>query len=149
MSPEVDAALRTIMVSLLVEIAPDLKSEYRQASAGVLAIAALFMAEEFDRAAAVRAWENGEMRRLLGLGSTLVGDPGLRDRLAAAANGGDTDLRVSALNAANAALRNLLIELQATLEQADGPLRAPARDARRRIVAFLGESARRRSLRLG
>lgn len=146
MTPDVDAALRTIMVSLMTEIAPDLKSDYRQASTNVLAVAMLFMADEYDRGAEVRAWENAEMRRLFGLCDVVVEDPDLKRRLAEAARGSDPSLRIAALNTTNAALKTLLIDLQTALEDHTGPA---AQDARRRIWGFLRESADRRALRMG
>lgn len=145
MTPDVDAALRTIMISLMTEIAPDVKSSYRQASTNILAIAAMFMADEYDRAADVRVHENAEMRRLFELCSALVADVTLRTKLEAESRAQDESLRITALNEANTRLKKLLIELQVALEASE---QLVARDARKRIWAFLRESAERRALRL-
>lgn len=145
MIPDVDAALRTIMISLMTEIAPDVKSAYRQASTNILAIAAMFMADEYDRAAEVRVRENVEMRRLFALCSALVEDATLRSNLENEAQSEDESLRITALNDSNARLKKLLIELQVALEGSD---QVVSRDARKRIWTFLRESAERRALRL-
>lgn len=146
MTPDVDTALRALAATLMTEIAPDLKTDYRQSSTNVLAVTAMFMADEYDRAAEVRTWENDEMRRLFDVCAPLVEDAALREQFAAEAQSKDDSLRISALNEANARLKRRLIELQAALEESDSVV---ARDARRRIWAFLRESADRRALRIG
>lgn len=145
MAPDVDAALRTIMMTLLTEIGPQIGGDYPKASVQMIAVASLFMADEYDRAAELRVWENDAMRRLLRDHADKVVDRDLQQRLRDAAQGQDESLRISALRAGNAELKRRLIELQAALEEISG---AAARDALRDIVAFLREAAGRRTLKL-
>lgn len=145
MSPDVDAALRTIMMTLVTEIGPQVSGDYPKASVNMLAAAALFMAEEYDRAADVRAWENASMRQLFAAQAATVVDADLSERLRAASLSRDESLRVSALRATNVELKRLLIELQATLEATPG---AAARAAQGEILAFLRAGAERKALRL-
>lgn len=143
MSPDVDAALRTIMMTLVTEIGPQVSGDYPKASVNMLAAASLFMAEEYDRAVEVRVWENATMRRLFVSHASAIVDSDLAERLGRAGAGLDESLRVSALRTSNAELKRLLIELQATLEVTPGDA---SRRAQAEIVAFLRASAERKAL---
>ncbi len=145
MAPDVDAALRTIMMTLLTDIGPQISGDYPKASVQMIAVAALFMADEYDRAAELRVWENEAMRRLLRDHADKVVDREMQQRLRDAGQGQDESLRVSALRVGNAELKRRLIELQAALEETPG---AAARAALRDIVAFLRQAADRRNLKL-
>jgi hypothetical protein len=74
-----------------------------------------------------------------------VGDAGLRVRLAEAADGTEAGFRVSELEAANARLRGLLIELHAHVESLDSP---EARRIESAIWRELQASTERRRLAL-
>ena len=73
------------------------------------------------RGASRRVEENRTLRALFARAGTVVEDAALRGRLADATSGEDTDLTLSALEAGNAALRALLIELHAHVESLDSP----------------------------
>ena len=64
MIPEPDSALHTIMGTLMMEVAPNMGDDYRRANVNLLGAAAALIAAEFDRAAAVRVWENNAMRAI-------------------------------------------------------------------------------------
>ena len=113
MKPDVPVALQKLSLSLLLEIGPAIAVDYLQRGAGVAAMMLQMAAEEFDRAAARRAEENAALRALFRDAAAAVGDAALGARLRAAAEGTDADLRVTALERANQALRGLLVELHA------------------------------------
>ena len=143
MKPDVPVALQKLGGLLLLEVAPAVGVEYLQRNTGLAAIMLQVVAEEFERAAARRVEENAALRALFRDAAPVVADAALRGRLEQAAAGTDTDLRVSALEAANAALRGLLVALHAHVE----PLAAP--DARRvddAIWAELRRSTERRAI---
>jgi hypothetical protein len=71
---------------------------------------------EAERAAAAAIAENADIRRLFA--GALAYDGALGARLAQAAGETDADLALPALDAANAALRRLLIELHEAVETA-------------------------------
>lgn len=116
MKPEVDFVLRVMMAKLATEVAPAVADSYLRSNVEVMAGIVAAAAEEYDRAADVRAEENRAMRRIFLQASSSVSDSDLRARLAAAAAERDPSLRVSDLNAANDRLRALLIELHALVE---------------------------------
>ena len=115
---------------LLMEIAPNIAPGYGQGSASTVAIVMILAAQEYGRAADVRAWENARLREILARG-------GVAGRRRA------SGLAIAALNAENAALTRALIALQ---EKAEGPGGDKALE--REIAAFLKESAARRRLHL-
>ncbi|HTK80222.1 MAG TPA: hypothetical protein VL286_07250 [Rhizomicrobium sp.] len=144
MKPDVDQILNQSAGQLLGTIAPLLPTGYAQGTTSLLAFMMLMSAQEYERAADIRAIENAEIRALFAeLGS--LADSGLRARLSEAAATKDNSLRISTLNAANDELRRLLIVLQAHLEERPG---AGARDAERRIWQVLKATAQRRLVRL-
>jgi len=144
--PEPNHALQIIMGTLMTEVAPNMRDEYRQANVNLLAFVSMLIAVEFDRAAEVRFSENREMRELFGRAAEVVEDSNLRERLTAAAGGSDPDLHVTRLTAANNDLQRLLVELHATVEEQTGP---GAEEIRREVWAFLRRSAERRALQIG
>jgi hypothetical protein len=145
MKPEVDQILGLSAGQLLAGIAPLLPAGYEQGTASLIAFMMMLSAQEYDRAADIRAVENTELRALFGELVPLIVDEHLKSELAQAAASNDASLNVSALNAANYALRRLLIALQTHVEQLPG---AKARAAERRIWDVLRASAERRLVRL-
>ena len=145
MKPDVPVALQKLSLSLLLEIGPAITVDYLQRGAGVAAMMLQMAAEEFDRAAARRAEENAALRALFRDAAAAVGDAALGARLRAAAEGTDADLRVTALERANQALRGLLVELHARLETLSSP---EARRLEAAIWAELRRSTERRALPL-
>jgi hypothetical protein len=143
--PDVPVALQKLAGSLLLEVAPAVGVDYLQRNTGLTAIMLQVVAEEFERAAARRVEENAALRALFRDAAPVASDAALRARLAAAASGADGDLRVSALDASNAALRALLIELHVHVE---GLGSADARRVEEAIWAELRRSTERRAISL-
>ena len=145
MRPEVDQILMITAGQVATELMPNLSAQYMQGMAQLAALMAVLSAQEYDRAADVRASENREMRALFAELGPLVSDAALKAKLEEAAVKEDASLRVSALNDANYALRELLIALHEHVENANGD---SARAAERRIWTLLKAFADRRRLYL-
>jgi hypothetical protein len=143
--PDVPVALQKISLSLLLEVGPAVAVDYLQRGAGISAMMLQMAAEEFDRAASRRVEENAALRALFRDAAPAVADPALARRLGEAAEGADADLRVSALERANQALRGILVELHAHLETLDSP---EARRLEAALWAELRRSTERRALPL-
>jgi hypothetical protein len=119
--PDVDKLLEVSALALMARIGPALSAPYEQSSAITLGVMLLALREEFERAAARRVSENAELRRIFREAVPVVADAALAERIAAAAGGADDDFAVSALERSNAALRALLIELHAHVEELASP----------------------------
>lgn len=145
MKPEVGTVMQGFFGTLLGDIAPHLNAEYSMGNVGIMGMMMFMTAEEYDRAADIRAAENAEMRSLFSHAAALVADGALKAKLAAAASEKDGSLRVTALNVRNAALAGLLIELQAHVETSDASW-APNLEAR--IWDYLVAATERRKLPL-
>jgi hypothetical protein len=143
MKPDPGLVLERALQALLVEIAPSVTPPYRQATVTMQAMLLSVVREEMDRAAARRVEENGALRVLFAEALPAVREAGLRERLAAAAASADASLRVPDLDAANQALRALLIELHAHVEGLEGPA---ARAVEAAIWRELAASTERRKL---
>lgn len=110
MIPPVPAVLAEIAGIAVRNTLPDVHPADRASSLGLSAALLGMAAEVWDGMAARLVEENRAIRRLL----ARSGEVGLD--LAALAAGSDDDLRISALKAANDALRAGLIELHAAAE---------------------------------
>lgn len=143
MKPDVPVVLQKISLALLGQIGPEIRAEYAQRSALVATLLLQSAAEEWDRGAARRAEENAALRGIFRDALPAVEDEGLRERMAAAATEGDPDLHLSALDRANDALRALLIELHAHVEELES---GAARDVEAAIWRELCRSTERRAL---
>jgi hypothetical protein len=144
MKPEVPRTLQLLAQSLMLEIGPGLASDYARRNALLSALLLSSVAEEWDRAAERRAAENRALRELFGEAAARgVAEGPLRERLEAASRGAEAGLRVSALERANAALRALLVELHARVEELATPA---AREIEARIWEELRRSTERRRL---
>jgi len=143
MRPEVSEILTGVLGAVLTDIAPHLPEGYAQGSMSIIALLMIFASQEYDRAADVRVAENRSMRALYADVAGSVPDPDLRTRLKKASREADESLRVSALNASNAALKDLLIELHVLAEESDA---AWARAADEMIWALLAEFTAARHL---
>jgi hypothetical protein len=141
--PDVPVVLQKISQALLGQIGPEIRADYAQRSALIATLLLQSAAEEWERAAARRVEENGTLRGLFRDALPAVEDAGLRERLAASAAEGDPDLHLSALDRANDALRGLLIELQAHVEELEN---GAARDVEAAIWRELRRSTERRAL---
>lgn len=133
-------------MALMADVAPHVQPAYRQAGAMSAGVLLTCLREELDRVAERRIDENAALRALFRDGAGVVGDAALGERLAAAAAGEGSGYRISQLDADNAALRALLVELHAAVEGQEG---AAARDLEARIWRELAASTERRRLSLG
>ncbi len=138
MKPEAGDILGTAADQLLGQIAPNLNAHYLQGSLAVQALLMKFAAREYERGADIRFADNADMRALFSELAPNIGDAGLRTQLMAAAATQDTSLTITALNAANAELRRLLIALQIHMEDIGD------RSAQKRIWDALNVIAARR-----
>lgn len=145
MRPEVDQILMITAGQVTTELAPNLPTQFGQGVAQLAALMDLLAAQEYDRAAEIRAAENREMRALFSELGPLVTDASLKAKLEEAAAGKDISLRVSALNDANYPLRELMIALH---EHVEVQQTKEARAAETRIWTLLKTFAARRRLYL-
>jgi hypothetical protein len=143
LKPDVDLVLRRIAEALLGEIAPRVSEDYAQRNTTLAALLLQSAAEEWDRAAARRAEENGALRALFRDAVPVVDDAGLATLLREAASGRDESLRIADLEAGNHALRALLVELHAHVESLETPAARALEDA---IWTELRRSTERRAL---
>jgi hypothetical protein len=143
MKPEVNDILTGVLGTVLTDIAPHLPEGYPQGSMTMIALLNIFAAQEYDRAAEIRAHENDAMRALFAdvAGGVMV--PDLRARLERAAKDADDSLRISALNKTNSDLKELLIELHTLAEESDS---AWGRSTDELIWALLAEFTTARHL---
>lgn len=143
MKPDIPVVLQHSFGKLLLEVAPHITAEYAVGNTSVIGLMMFMSATEFERGAEVRAAENRTMRAIFDEAEGLVEDAGLQAKLAEAAKGQETSLLMSDLDASNDALKGLLIELQAVIEETDSP---QARALGARIWAFLSDAAEARKL---
>jgi hypothetical protein len=115
MKPSPELILNQAFAKIAMEMGPALPPGYGQGSATTTAVLLLMVAQEFNRAAAIRKAENDAMRLLFREAAATAGGP-LGDRLKAAGDGEDNDITVAALDKSNASLKTLLIELQTVAE---------------------------------
>jgi len=144
--PDVGRVLEVCAVSLMTDVAANTAPPYRQASVFATAILLTSIREEFDRSAARRIEENRALRALFADARESVADLALRARLDEASRAQETSFLVSDLDMANAALRQLLIEVHAHVETLDSPA---ARRTEAVIWRELSDSTQRRRLSLG
>ena len=142
MTPNTRAILTDLAQRMGGVYAPDLKSPYLAGSAGLTAAVLMMAAEESDRTAHRLVEENRAIRAILKDAATLPPPADLTERLRNLAAGEDSDLRISALQAANDALRDALTDLHAVVETQAGET-AAAFDAA--IWSELAASTRRRA----
>lgn len=145
MKPDVPNVLEILAGTLLFDVAPHVSPSYRQSSVAVSAMLLGMVREEWDRAAARRIEENAALRGLFRESLRAVANTDLRRRLEEAAGSRDSSNLVSALEQANDALRALLIELHAHVEQQAS---AEAREVEGAIWRELSASTERRRLAL-
>jgi hypothetical protein len=116
MTPTVRDVLQGCAVVMARPSAPEAGPEYAASRVGMVSMLAMLAAQEAERAAAAAIAENADIRAVLRQASAY--DAALGGRLAAAAAETDTDLSTPALDAANARLRRLLIEVHERVEAA-------------------------------
>lgn len=129
----------TLGAQLMPELTP-----FGQQTAGLSATLAVFLAQEFDRAASRLVDENIVVSAILADAATLPIDNALSERIAAALDQPPTtDYHISALQTRNDELRKLLVELHTAVESLPGD---DASGLNERIWDELRESTRRRHL---
>ena len=146
MKPDLSRFLGVAASHLMTRTAPALPAGYEQSSAAALGAMMIAFGEEAERAAARRIDENGALRTLFADAAAHVEDAQLAGRLEEAAAGREASFLVSDLQAANAELRALLIELHERAE-ALGTAKAQRIDAA--IWRELARSTERRKLLMG
>ena len=146
MKPDVGRFLDVAALHLMTRTGAALEPGYEQSSIGVLAVMLAEVKQEFERAAARRVEENAALRALFAEAAPVVADAALGARLEDAARGVDESLLVSDLETSNAALRGLLIELHARVEELDSPEARRIEDA---IWRELVTSTERRRIGIG
>jgi hypothetical protein len=141
LKPDVHVFLETMAAKLMFEMAPQMQPPFLQGTISVVGLMLSMLREEWDRAAQRRVEENEALRALFRRAAPHIGGEDLRRRLLAAAASREASLRISDLDAANDALRRLLIELQAHVEERPG---AEARRLEAEIWQELVASTERR-----
>lgn len=139
MKPAPELVLNQAFAKIAMEMGPALPAGYGQGSATITGVLLLMVAQEFNRAADIRAKENAAMRTLFAEAASTAGGE-LGARLKAAAGESDADLNVATLDRANASLKALLIELHIHTEDA----RAKGLEAR--ILSLLRDAATARQV---
>jgi hypothetical protein len=143
MRPEVDQILSFSAAQLMGSLAPLLPSGYAQGAAALTSFMLILSAQEYDRAAEIRAADNADMRALFAALAPRIGDATLKQKLESAAASREISLKVSALDEANYELRRLLIAVQEHVE-----IQGDSHNGERRIWAILKASADRRVLKM-
>jgi hypothetical protein len=115
MKPSPELVLNHAFAKIAMEMGPALPPGYGQGSATTTGVLLLMVAQEFNRAAAIRKAENDDMRQLFADVAAQMPQP-LSTALRTAASGEDRDLTVSVLDASNTALKRLLIDLHVAAE---------------------------------
>jgi len=144
--PDENLVLADFAARFAGEIAPQVQPAYLAAAIGMSAGILGMIAEDWDRSASRRVEENRAVRGLFRDAAGLGLEAGLAARLAALAEGNDDDLRLSALEAGNEALRAALIDLHAAVEAMEGAAAKALNDA---IWRELSASTQRRRLSAG
>jgi hypothetical protein len=141
MTPSVKDVLRGCAVALATPVSPEAGMDYAASRFGVVGMLIVLAANEADTAASAAMAENRDIRALFAERARY--DNALGGRLSTAAAATDSDLSLTALDAANADLRRLLIELHEKAEAAGDAATEKA------IVALYGRMAHLRRMALG
>jgi hypothetical protein len=139
--PRPQQALSDLAMKLALSIAPETQSNYAAASTGMIAMLMNCLAQEFDRAAAVRTEDLDDLTVLFtGLPPAL--DATLAAEIEAFLRGSAQSLRIEHLNARHARAMDLLIRLHIWAEQHD------AAELDRAIWAFLARHVDRHAFQV-
>jgi hypothetical protein len=138
MRPPVPLVAAGFATRMSEEFVPRLQG-FSANNAAMMSAMLQMVSEEWDRAASRPVEENRIIRAILRRAAAVLGDASLL----AHADGTDTDLRISSLDAANDALRRILTDVHARIENAQGP---QARDVERAIWDELRASVERRRI---
>jgi len=105
-------------MKLAMSVAPETQSAYAASNAGMIAMLMQCLAQDFDRAAAVRTQDLDELVALFESLRDVPPEP-LANRIATFLRGSAESLRIEHLNARHAQGMELLIELHAWAEEVD------------------------------
>ena len=141
MIPRPQQALNDLAMKLIGSVAPQTQSTYAASNAGMIAMLMQCLAQEFDRAAAVRTQDIDE---LIALFQSLRDVPpeSLTSRVGTFSRGSAESLRIEHLNVRHAQGMVLLIELHAWAET------HRAEELDREIWSFLTRHADRHAFQL-
>lgn len=128
MTPRVDHVLKSL-VAELEEMAPSIQPAYCSAQLIFMSRLLLGAAESWDGAASSLVEENQTLRAIFRDALPLIDDAGLAGRMDAAIDSRDDDLRISALQACNERMRDVLTELHAAVELIDSDSGRSANEA--------------------
>ncbi|HLI66098.1 MAG TPA: hypothetical protein VKU90_07010 [Caulobacteraceae bacterium] len=142
MTPDTRSIVTDLAARMGMQFAPDLKSPYLAGSAGLTAAVLMMVAQEGDRTAHRLVEENRAIRAILKQAPDVAAPADLAARLKTLAAGEDADLHISALQAANNALRDALTGLHAHVE---GQTSAAAKSLEAAIWSELAASTGRRA----
>jgi hypothetical protein len=117
MTPTVRDILQASVVAMARPIPPEAGPDYAASRVGIVSMLTMMAAQEAEQCAGAAIKENADIRAVFA-DSASGYDAALAGRLSTAAGEADTDLGVPALDAANARLRGLLIELHQAVEAA-------------------------------
>jgi hypothetical protein len=141
MTPSVREVLQGCTIAIMTPPSADAGPEYAASRAGMVSMMLGLATLEAEHAAGAAIAENADIRGLFATCGAY--DDALGGRLSAAAGEAEIDLGTPSLDAANANLRRLLIELHEAVEAADDA------DMNRAIVALYGRMAQGRRMALG
>jgi hypothetical protein len=117
MTPTVRDVLQGCVVALSRPVPPEAGPDYAASRVGIVSMLTMMAAQEAEQCAGAAIKENADIRAVFADAASAY-DAALAGRLSAAAREVDMDLGVPALDAANARLRGLLIELHEKVEAA-------------------------------
>jgi hypothetical protein len=115
MTPALPDILMGQFIALNAPLPPEASGDYLAGRTGMIAMLSVLAAQEAERGSAARVWENAALRALIGRAAGAY-DEAFGGAMAKAAGGADVDLAWSALDAANATLRRVLIALHEEAE---------------------------------
>ncbi|MBF6600796.1 MAG: hypothetical protein IVW36_09840 [Dehalococcoidia bacterium] len=152
MRPYPDELLRALQAGIMAHFAPEVQSTYGKAQIAFAMLLFGVVQRDYDRAVPDLIDENRRLRGLLDAAAValaaLDGDAvrAARGRIAALPPA-TPSLRLSDLRAEHALLRSEIAGLAPLIESAaDDPSRAPLRDVRASIYAYLIEDAKKRAV---
>ena len=141
MTPSVLEVIRGCTIALATPPPPESAGDFAAGRVGLISMLLGLAAQEANGCVAATIAENADIRAVFAKAG--AADSALGGRLAAAAAETDTDLTIAGLDAANAQLRRLLIELHEQVETAGD------RGFERQIVALYVRMAHGRRMDLG
>jgi hypothetical protein len=138
MTPTGAEILRGGFLALTEPVTPEAQGDFALSKVGVVGMLCFLMAQELDKGVAGRVAENQSIRSLFKDAAEADWSPPLSRRLLELSKGRDDDLTLTALDRANAVLRDALIGLHAAVEEAGG---AAGQARELRIVRLMKQSA--------